>query len=59
MENRHVTLKFVSRYFYWFVTIFAKKNTALVDQKLGGIKILSKSVSVYSNIKKVPTVIKP
>ena len=26
----HMTLKFVGRYFYWVVTIFSKKNRAII-----------------------------
>ena len=41
----HITLKFINMYFYWFVTIFAKKNPAILVQKFGGEKKLLKSVS--------------
>ena len=33
----HITLKFVGRYFYWFVTIFAKKY-GYFSIKIGGRK---------------------
>ena len=34
----HITLKFIGRYFIWVVTIFSKKNRAILVQKLWGEK---------------------
>ena len=51
MDNEHITLRVVSRYFYWFVTIFAKKYRYF-SPKFGGEKKLSKSVSGYFKTKK-------
>ena len=40
----HITLKFVGRYFIWVVFL---KNRAILVQKLGAEKKMSKSVSGY------------
>ena len=45
-------LKFVCGYFYWLENNICKKNPALLAQKLGRKKILSKSLSGYSKTKK-------
>ena len=46
---RHITLKFVGRYFYFVVTIFSKNRAFLVV----GRKKLSKSVFGYFKTKKM------
>ena len=46
-RHMDITLKFVGRYLYRFVTIFSKKNRTILVQKLGEDKKLSKYVAGY------------
>ena len=47
------------RCFIWVVTVFSKKNRAILVQKLGTEKKLLKSVSSYFMTKKSSMAIKP